>query len=102
MSMRWLNLAGLASLTNSLRIAVSSASGGRRWRNHWSTYAPALVIRWYAAERGTVSPGLTMLFSGSELQSQTRTVGLHGLAGPATSRPLGRGQDRSSVTPGAW
>ncbi len=53
--------------------------------DHWSAN-PVPVSRWYAAFRGTPSPGRRSVAAGSELQSHATTTGSSvSVAGPVTS-----------------
>ena len=63
----------VASSTVSLRPEVHPSAAGAHF-SHSSVKSPGPVISSYAALCGSVSCGLILLLSGSELQSQTNTV----------------------------
>ena len=63
--------------------------------------SPAPVIRSYAALCGTWSCGLMLLFSGSELQSQTNTVE-RSSAGASASSWVAWASARSRLNASRW
>ncbi len=87
-SMRWSKAAAAAageSLTSSLSPEVKPSAAGANL-SHWSVKPPAPVSSRYGSWWALDSPGFLLLSSGSELRSQTTTVGVPvGAAGPASS-----------------